>query len=141
MPMLKDPSVKYQRFQLIKLPNRQWPSKDLDKTPRWLSTDLRDGNQSLPDPMSIAEKKEYFTKLIDIGFKEIEVAFPAASQIDFDFTRYAIETAPSDVSIQVLSPCREDLIKRTVESLRELRGLRCIFILPLQTVSVMLFLE
>lgn len=118
MPMLKDPSVKYQRFQLIKLPNRQWPSKDLDKTPRWLSTDLRDGNQSLPDPMSIAEKKEYFSKLIDIGFKEIEVAFPAASQIDFDFTRYAIETAPSDVSIQVLSPCREDLIKRTVESLR-----------------------
>lgn len=118
MPMLKDPSVKYQRFQLIKLPNRQWPSKDLDKTPRWLSTDLRDGNQSLPDPMSIAEKKEYFTKLIEIGFKEIEVAFPAASQIDFDFTRYAIETAPSDVSIQVLSPCREDLIKRTVESLR-----------------------
>mmetsp|Transcript_4350 Transcript_4350/g.4336 ORF Transcript_4350/g.4336 Transcript_4350/m.4336 type:complete len:575 (+) Transcript_4350:467-2191(+) len=118
MPMLKDPSVKYQRFELIKLPNRQWPSKDLDKTPRWLSTDLRDGNQSLPDPMSIAEKKEYFTKLIDIGFKEIEVAFPAASQIDFDFTRYAIETAPSDVSIQVLSPCREDLIKRTVESLK-----------------------
>lgn len=116
--MLKDPSVKYQRFELIKLPNRQWPSKDLDKTPRWLSTDLRDGNQSLPDPMSISEKKEYFTKLIDIGFKEIEVAFPAASQIDFDFTRYAIETAPSDVSIQVLSPCREDLIKRTVESLR-----------------------
>lgn len=116
--MLQDPSVKYKRFPLLKLPNRQWPSKDLDKTPRWLSTDLRDGNQSLPDPMSIAEKKEYFKKLIDIGFKEIEVAFPSASQIDFDFTRYAIETAPSDVSIQVLSPCREDLIKRTVESLR-----------------------
>ncbi|ODV82346.1 2-isopropylmalate synthase [Suhomyces tanzawaensis NRRL Y-17324] len=118
MPMLQDPSVKYQRFAPINLPQRTWPSKVLDKTPRWLSTDLRDGNQSLPDPMSVEEKKEYFHRLIDIGFKEIEVAFPAASQPDFDFTRYAIEHAPADVSIQVLSPCREELIARTVESLR-----------------------
>lgn len=118
MPMLKDPSVKYKPFPPVNLPNRQWPGRTLDKAPRWLSTDLRDGNQSLPDPMSIDEKKEYFKKLVDIGFKEIEVAFPLASQIDFDFTRFAIETAPADVSIQVLSPCREELIKRTVESLK-----------------------
>lgn len=117
MPMLKDPSVKYKAFPPLKLDNRQWPSKVIDKPPRWLSTDLRDGNQSLPDPMSIAEKKAYFNKLVALGFKEIEVAFPSASQIDFDFTRFAVETAPDDVSIQVLSPCRPDLIKRTVESL------------------------
>lgn len=117
MPMLADPSQKYKPFPPVHLPNRQWPSRTLEKPPRWLSTDLRDGNQSLPDPMSIAEKKEYFKKLVDIGFKEIEVAFPSASQIDFDFTRFAVETAPADVAVQVLSPCREDLIKRTVESL------------------------
>ncbi|EER35146.1 2-isopropylmalate synthase [Candida tropicalis MYA-3404] len=118
MPMLQDPSVKYKKFPNVNLPNRQWPSRSLDKPPRWLSTDLRDGNQSLPDPMSVPEKKEYFKKLVDIGFKEIEVAFPSASQIDFDFTRFAVETAPSDVSIQVLSPCRPELITRTVESLK-----------------------
>ncbi|WLF79513.1 2-isopropylmalate synthase (Alpha-isopropylmalate synthase) (Alpha-IPM synthetase) [Lodderomyces elongisporus] len=118
MPMLENPSVKYKKFPPVNLPNRQWPSRTLDKAPRWLSTDLRDGNQSLPDPMSISEKKEYFKKLVDIGFKEIEVSFPSASQIDFDFTRFAVETAPADVSIQVLSPCREELIKRTVESLK-----------------------
>jgi 2-isopropylmalate synthase len=118
MPMLADPSTKYRKFPPVHLPNRQWPGKTLDIPPRWLSTDLRDGNQSLPDPMSIAEKKEYFQKLVDIGFKEIEVAFPSASQVDFDFTRYAVETAPSDVSIQALSPCRPELIKRTVESLK-----------------------
>ncbi|AOW27953.1 2-isopropylmalate synthase [Candida albicans SC5314] len=116
--MLKDPSVKYKKFPNVNLPNRQWPSRSLDKPPRWLSTDLRDGNQSLPDPMSISEKKEYFKKLVDIGFKEIEVAFPSASQIDFDFTRFAVETAAEDVSIQVLSPCRPELIGRTVESLK-----------------------
>ncbi|KAL6449899.1 LOW QUALITY PROTEIN: LEU4 2-isopropylmalate synthase [Candida maltosa Xu316] len=116
MPMLKDPSVK--KFPNINLPNRQWPSRSLDKPPRWLSTDLRDGNQSLPDPMSVPEKQEYFHKLVEVGFKEIEVAFPSASQTDFDFTRYAVEHAPADVSIQVLSQCRPDLITRTVESLK-----------------------
>lgn len=116
--MLADPSQKYKAFAPLNLPNRQWPSKTLQKAPRWLSTDLRDGNQSLPDPMSVPEKKEYFKKLVELGFKEIEVAFPLASQIDFDFTRFAIETAPADVRIQVLLPCREDLIKRTVESLK-----------------------
>lgn len=117
MPMLPDPSVKYDAFVPLNLPNRQWPSRSLLKAPRWLSTDLRDGNQSLPDPMSFEEKKAYFHKLVDIGYKEIEVSFPSASQVDFDFTRYAVENAPDDVTIQVLSPCREGLIKRTVESL------------------------
>ncbi|KAM9927670.1 hypothetical protein OXX59_002370 [Metschnikowia pulcherrima] len=118
MPMLADPSVKYDAFPPIKLSNRQWPNRTLQKAPRWLSTDLRDGNQSLPDPMSFEEKKAYFHKLVSIGYKEIEVAFPSASQVDFDFTRYAVENAPSDVSIQVLSACREELIRRTVESLQ-----------------------
>lgn len=115
--MLKDPSVKYDAFPPIHLPNRQWPSKVLKEAPRWLSTDLRDGNQSLPDPMTFEEKKAYFHKLVDIGYKEIEVAFPSASQVDFDFTRYAVQNAPEDVTIQVLSQCREELIRRTVESL------------------------
>lgn len=114
--MLKDPASKYARFKGVQLPNREWPSKTIEKAPRWLSTDLRDGNQALPDPMSIPEKKEYFKKLVEIGFKEIEVSFPSASQTDFDFTRYAVETAPDDVAIQVLTQSREHLVRRTVES-------------------------
>lgn len=114
--MLKDPSTKYASFKGVKLPNRTWPSKSIQKAPRWLSTDLRDGNQALPDPMSVAEKKEYFKKLVEVGFKEIEVSFPSASQTDFDFTRYAVQNAPDDVAIQVLTQSREHLVKRTVES-------------------------
>lgn len=116
--MLRDPSKKYQRFQGVKLENREWPSKVIEKAPRWLSTDLRDGNQSLPDPMSVEQKKEYFHKLIEIGFKEIEVSFPSASQTDFDFTRYAVENAPKDVALQCLVQSREHLIRRTVEALK-----------------------
>lgn len=116
--MLKDPSKKYKAFKGVALPDRTWPNKSITKAPRWLSTDLRDGNQALPDPMSIAEKKEYFHKLLEIGFKEIEVSFPSASQTDFDFTRYAVENAPEDVSIQVLTQSREPLIRRTVESVK-----------------------
>lgn len=115
--MLKDPSVKYRTFETPKIANRQWPDRTIIKAPRWLSTDLRDGNQSLPDPMSVEQKKEYFHKLLEIGFKEIEVSFPSASQTDFDFTRYAVENAPDDVSIQCLVQSREHLIKRTVEAL------------------------
>ncbi|CEP63896.1 2-isopropylmalate synthase LEU4 LALA0_S09e04918g [Lachancea lanzarotensis] len=115
--MLKDPSSKYKPFPAVNLPNRKWPDQRITKAPRWLSTDLRDGNQALPDPMSVEEKKEYFHKLVEIGFKEIEVSFPSASQTDFDFTRYAVENAPEDVSIQCLVQSREHLIKRTVESL------------------------
>ncbi|AJU11111.1 Leu9p [Saccharomyces cerevisiae YJM1478] len=115
--MLRDPSVKYRAFAPPKMVKRIWPDKTIQKAPRWLSTDLRDGNQSLPDPMSVAQKKEYFHKLINIGFKEIEVSFPSASQTDFDFTRYAVENAPDDVGIQCLVQSREHLIKRTVEAL------------------------
>ena len=119
--MLKDPSEKYQAFPQIPIQNRQWPNKTLKKAPRWLSTDLRDGNQSLIDPMSSEEKWVYFQVLVECGFKEIEVAFPSASQTDFDFVRRLIETpgaVPDDVYIQVLAPCREELIRRTVESVR-----------------------
>ncbi|CAB4254221.1 similar to Saccharomyces cerevisiae YOR108W LEU9 Alpha- isopropylmalate synthase II (2-isopropylmalate synthase), catalyzes the first step in the leucine biosynthesis pathway [Maudiozyma barnettii] len=115
--MLKDPSVKYRAFPAPKMTERKWPNNTITKAPRWLSTDLRDGNQSLPDPMTVEQKKEYFHKLVEIGFKEIEVAFPSASQTDFDFTRYAVENAPEDVTIQALVQSREHLIKRTVESL------------------------
>lgn len=102
----------------MKLQNREWPAKSLHKTPRWLATDLRDGNQALPDPMSLEEKKLMLGKLCDIGFKEIEVAFPSASSIDFQFTQYAAKTVPDDVYIQVLSPCREELIYKTIESVK-----------------------
>ncbi|GCF01425.1 2-isopropylmalate synthase [Zygosaccharomyces mellis] len=115
--MLKDPSIKYKKFQPISFPQRQWPNRVIEKAPRWLSTDLRDGNQSLPDPMSVEQKKEYFHKLVEVGFKEIEVSFPSASQTDFDFTRYAVENAPDDVNIQCLVQSREHLIRRTVEAL------------------------
>ncbi|PCG95212.1 Pyruvate carboxyltransferase [Penicillium occitanis (nom. inval.)] len=121
MPMLKDPSKKYKRFKPLNLPDRTWPNKTIDKPPRWLATDLRDGNQSLVDPMDGDQKWKYFNMLVELGYKEIEVSFPSASQTDFDFTRRIIETpgtVPDDVWIQVLSPCREDLIRRTVDSLK-----------------------
>ncbi|TVY35136.1 2-isopropylmalate synthase [Lachnellula subtilissima] len=121
MPMLKDPSKKYKAFKPLNIPNRQWPSKTIDKPPRWLSTDLRDGNQSLVDPMDGEQKWRYFKMLVELGYKEIEVSFPSASQTDFDFTRRLVETpgaVPDDVWLQVLSPCREEFIKRTVESLK-----------------------
>ncbi|CDO93904.1 unnamed protein product [Kluyveromyces dobzhanskii CBS 2104] len=118
MPFYKDPSVKYKPFASnIKLQDRKWPSRTLKKAPRWLATDLRDGNQSLPDPMNLEEKKLMLSKLCELGFKEIEVAFPSASNVDFQFTQYAVKNVPDDVAIQVLSPCREPLIERTVESL------------------------
>ncbi|KAH0551664.1 hypothetical protein GP486_007117 [Trichoglossum hirsutum] len=120
MPMLKDPSKKYRKFKPLDMPDRQWPSRTLDKAPRWLSTDLRDGNQSLADPMDGDQKWRYFKMLVDLGYKEVEVSFPSASQTDFDFTRRLIETpgaVPGDVWLQVLSPCREDFIRRTVESI------------------------
>lgn len=116
--MLKDPSTKYKPYVAVNLPNRTWPDKRITKAPRWLSTDLRDGNQSLPDPMNMEQKKEYFHKLIEIGFKEIEVAFPSASLTDFEFTRYAVENAPDDVTIQALVQSRPHLIERTIEALR-----------------------
>ncbi|KAF2802755.1 aldolase [Mytilinidion resinicola] len=119
MPMLRDPSQKYAPFAAPSLPDRTWPSKTITKSPRWLATDLRDGNQSLAHPMTVAEKQIYFDLLIRMGFKEIDVAFPSASETEFNFTRQLVETpnaVPEDVWLQVLSPCRRELIKRTVES-------------------------
>lgn len=121
MPMLADPSKKYRRFKPLHLPNRQWPSKTIDKPPRWLSTDLRDGNQSLADPMDGDQKWRYFQMLVKLGYKEIEVSFPSASQTDFDFTQKLVQTpgvVPDDVWLQVLSPCRKELIRKTVDSLK-----------------------
>ncbi|AGO11759.1 AaceriADL015Cp [[Ashbya] aceris (nom. inval.)] len=123
MPYYSDPSAKYKPFvNRVKLDNRQWPSRTIEKAPRWLATDLRDGNQSLPDPMNFEEKKLMLNKLVEMGYKEIEVAFPSASNIDFQFTQYAVNAVPDDVYVQVLSPCREELISRTVESLRGARN-------------------
>ena len=113
------PVGRYRSFPPIQLPDRTWPNKAVDKTPRWLSTDLRDGNQALIDPMTPARKMKMFDLLVRMGYKEIEVGFPSASQIDFDFVRQLIEgdRVPDDVTISVLTQAREDLISRTVESL------------------------
>lgn len=110
---------KYRPFPPIDLPNRQWPSRTLTHAPIWCSVDLRDGNQALAQPMSVAEKLEYFDLLVRIGFKQIEVGFPSASQIEFDFCRRLIEEnrIPADVSIQILCQCREDLINRSCEAI------------------------
>ncbi|PYC28307.1 2-isopropylmalate synthase [Aquipseudomonas alcaligenes] len=120
MTMLKDPSKKYRAFTPIQLPDRTWPDKTIDKAPIWLSTDLRDGNQSLIEPMDAEKKMRFFKCLVAVGLKEIEVGFPSASQTDFDFVRELIEGGhiPDDVTIQVLTQAREDLITRTFESLR-----------------------
>ena len=118
--MQKDPSKKYQPFQHApKLTDRQWPSRTLTHAPRWASVDLRDGNQALAVPMNISQKLELFQTLVKIGFKEIEVGFPSASNTEFAFNRLLIEKghAPDDVWLQVLVQAREDLIERTVESL------------------------
>ncbi|KAI0053847.1 2-isopropylmalate synthase [Auriscalpium vulgare] len=116
--MLHDPSQKYKPYTPLKLDNRQWPSKLITKPPVWLSTDLRDGNQALANPMTIEQKTTFFELLVECGFKEIEVAYPAASDTDFNFVRGLIEKKqiPDDVWIQVLTPAREDLIRRTVDS-------------------------
>ncbi len=111
--------AKYQPTIPVDLPDRTWPNNRLTKAPRWCSVDLRDGNQALIDPMDMDRKNAMFAQLILMGFKEIEVGFPSASQPDFDFVRHIIENdlIPEDVTIQVLTQCREDLIRRTYESL------------------------
>jgi 2-isopropylmalate synthase len=113
------PCHRYAPFQPIDLPDRTWPTKSITKAPRWLSTDLRDGNQALIDPMSPARKRKMFDLLVGMGYKEIEVGFPSASQTDFDFVRGLVEGGhiPDDVQISVLTQARDDLIERTVESL------------------------
>ena len=117
--MQNPPVTKYQPLPKVDLPNRQWPDRTLSAAPIWCSVDLRDGNQALAQPMSVEEKIEYFDMLVAIGFKEIEIGFPSASQIEFDFCRRLIEEnrIPDDVSIQILCQCREDLILRSLEAL------------------------
>lgn len=117
--MQSAPVSKYRPFPPVALPNRQWPNRTLAHAPIWCSVDLRDGNQALAQPMSVDEKLEYFDLLVKIGFKEIEIGFPSASQIEFDFCRRLIEEKriPDDVAIQVLCQCREDLIARSCAAL------------------------
>ncbi len=114
------PSTKYRPFPPVVLPDRQWPDRVHTRAPIWCSVDLRDGNQALAQPMSVEEKLEYFELLVATGFKQIEIGFPSASQIEFDFCRRLIEEnrVPSDVSLQILCQCREDLIVRSLEALR-----------------------
>ncbi|SOZ17612.1 2-isopropylmalate synthase 2 (Alpha-isopropylmalate synthase 2) (Alpha-IPM synthetase 2) [Cupriavidus taiwanensis] len=118
--MLFNPTTKYRPAATVDLPDRTWPGRTITRAPRWMSTDLRDGNQALIEPMNPARKLRFFEQLVKIGLKEIEVAFPAASQTDFDFVRMLIEARriPDDVTIVVLTQSREDLIRRTVESVR-----------------------
>ena len=113
------PFGKYKPFQPIKLPDRTWPDSVITEAPRWCSVDLRDGNQALIEPMSPNEKLKFYKLLLELGFKEIEVGFPAASQTDYDFVRLIIEEdlIPEDVTIQVLCQAREELIKKTVEAI------------------------
>ena len=117
---MDNPVNKYKAFEPIELKNRQWPSKVIDKAPTWCSVDLRDGNQALIEPMGAERKDRMFALLCKLGFKEIEVGFPSASQTDFDFVRSLIEDKkiPSDVNIQVLTQSRNELIERTFESLK-----------------------
>ncbi|GGD50348.1 2-isopropylmalate synthase [Aurantiacibacter arachoides] len=121
--MLRDPSAKYRPFPQVNLPDRQWPSRTLTAPPRWLSTDLRDGNQSIIDPMDRAKKNRFFDLLVDIGVKEIEVGFPAAGETEFDFISWLVQSGrvPDDVVVQVLTQSRADLIKRSFESLEGAR--------------------
>ncbi|MGW5022247.1 MULTISPECIES: 2-isopropylmalate synthase [Streptomyces] len=117
------PVHKYRGYEAVDLPDRTWPGNRITKAPRWLSTDLRDGNQALIDPMSPARKREMFDLLVRMGYKEIEVGFPSSGQTDFGFVRSIIEedAIPEDVTISVLTQAREELIERTVESLKGAR--------------------
>ena len=116
--MLHNPATKYRAFPAIDLPDRQWPSRTITTPPIWMSTDLRDGNQSLFEPMNLERKLRMFRSVCQIGFKEIEVGFPSASQTDFDFVRKLVDDKliPQDVTIEVLTQAREHLIRRTFES-------------------------
>ena len=118
--MLRDPSQKYRPFPQINLPDRQWPSRTITQAPRWLSTDMRDGNQALIDPMDSEKKTRFFDLLLKVGVKEIEVGFPSAGATEFDFISGLVKsgTIPDDVFVQVLTQSREDLIKTSFASLR-----------------------
>ena len=125
--MLKQPATKYRPFAPfagdVRLTDRRWPDRRIECPPVWMSTDLRDGNQALFEPMDTERKLRMFRMLIDIGFKEIEIGFPSASQTDFDFVRLLIDGGhiPDDVTIEVLTQAREHLIDRTFEAVRGAR--------------------
>ena len=114
---------RYQRVPVVHYPEREWPGKEIQKAPAWCSVDLRDGNQALVEPMVVEEKIEMFNLLVEMGFKEIEIGFPAASQIEFDFLRQLVERnlIPDDVMVQVLTQCREHLVKRTFEAIQGIK--------------------
>lgn len=114
---------RYRRVPVVDYPEREWPNKEIVKAPVWCSVDLRDGNQALIEPMVVEEKMEFFSMLVKLGFKEIEVGFPAASQIEYDFLRQLVERKmiPDDVRVQVLVQCREHLIKRTFEAIQGIK--------------------
>ena len=114
---------RYQRVPVMNYPEREWPNKEIEKAPIWCSVDLRDGNQALVEPMVVEEKIEMFNMLVQMGFKEIEIGFPAASQIEYDFLRQLVDRKmiPDDVRVQVLVQCREHLIKRTFEAIQGIK--------------------
>ncbi|SFR57190.1 2-isopropylmalate synthase [Anaeromicropila populeti] len=114
---------RYRRVPVVNLPDRQWPNKEIEKAPVWCSVDLRDGNQALIEPMVVEEKIEFFNFLVKLGFKEIEIGFPSASQIEYDFLRQLVERnlIPDDVMVQVLVQCREHLIERTFEAIQGIK--------------------
>ncbi|MFS0736988.1 2-isopropylmalate synthase [Sphingomonas sp. 1P06PA] len=121
--MLRDPSVKYRPFPQIDIPDRTWPSKIIDRAPRWLSTDMRDGNQALIDPMDAEKKQRFFDLLVKVGVKEIEVGFPSAGATEFDFISGLVRSGaiPDDVTVQVLTQSRRELIEKSFESLEGAR--------------------
>ncbi len=114
---------RYKRVPVVNMLEREWPNREIEKAPVWCSVDLRDGNQALVEPMVVEEKIEMFNLLVKLGFKEIEIGFPSASQIEYDFLRQLVERKliPDDVTVQVLVQCREHLIKRTFESLQGIK--------------------
>ena len=115
---------RYKRNPVLHYPERQWPNKEIEKAPIWCSVDLRDGNQALIEPMNVDEKMEMFELLLKLGFKEIEIGFPAASQIEFDFLRKLVaeNKIPDDVKVQVLCQCRQELIDRTFEAIQGIKN-------------------
>lgn len=123
---------RYQRVPVVHYPEREWPGKEIQKAPAWCSVDLRDGNQALVEPMVVEEKIEMFNLLVEMGFKEIEIGFPAASQIEFDFLRQLVDRnlIPDDVMVQVLTQCREHLLKRTFEAIQGIKRLWSTFTIP-----------
>ena len=115
---------KYKRVPVLHYPEREWPDKEIEHAPMWCSVDLRDGNQALIDPMNVEEKMEMFRLLLKLGFKQIEIGFPAASQIEYDFLRKLVaeNMIPDDVQVQVLTQCREHLIDRTFEAIQGIKN-------------------